>query len=86
MKKMRFGAELPCNVTISTRPHKIITKWVRGYLAQKKLEERREMKKLIYGRRREWLEHNRLVKVVAEKVKDTGSIAFGWWEEYIECS
>ena len=43
------------------------------------MEERRN-EKLIHGRRIEWLEDNRLIRVVAEKLKYAESI--GWWEEY----
>ena len=38
------------------------------------------MKKLMYGKRLEGLEDNRLVKIVAEKLKDAGNV--GWWGEY----
>ena len=41
-------------------------------LGWKKLEEKREGKKLMYGKRLEGLEDNRLVKIVAEKLKDAG--------------
>ena len=37
-------------------------------------------KKLMYGKRLEGLEDNRLVKIVAEKLKDAGNV--GWWGEY----
>ena len=47
---------------------------VRGDLGWRKLEERREGKKLMYGKRLEGLEDNRLVKVVAEKLKDAGNV------------
>ena len=53
---------------------------VRGDLGWRKLEERREERKLLYGKRLENLEDSRLVKVVAEKLKNTGGV--GWWEEY----
>ena len=53
---------------------------VRGDLGWRKLEERREGKKLMYGKRLEGLEDNRLVKIVAEKLKDAGNV--GWWGEY----
>ena len=48
-----------------------------GDLGWKKLEEGREVKKLMYGKRLEGLEDNRLVKTVAEKLKDAGNV--GWW-------
>ena len=41
------------------------------------MDERREMKKVIYERRTEWLEDNRVVKVVTNELKETWSI--GWW-------
>ena len=50
---------------------------VRDDLGWRKLEERREVKKLMYGKRLEGLEDNRLVKIVAEKLKDAGNV--GWW-------
>ena len=37
-------------------------------------------KAILYGKRLENLEDIRLVKVVAEKLKNTGGV--GWWEEY----
>ena len=53
---------------------------VRGDLGWRKLDQRREERKLLYGKRLENLEDSRLVKVVAEKLKNTGGV--GWWEEY----
>ena len=53
---------------------------VRGDLGWRKLEERREAKKLLYGKRLEGLEDSRLVKAVAEKLKEAGNV--GWGEEY----
>ena len=53
---------------------------VRGDLGWRKLEERKEGKKLMCGKRLEGLEDNRLVKIVAEKLKDAGNV--GWWREY----
>ena len=53
---------------------------VRGDLGWRKLEERREGKKLMHGKRLEGLEDNRLVKIVVEKLKDAGNV--GWWGEY----
>ena len=38
------------------------------------------MKRLMYGKRLEGLEDNRLVNIVAEKLKDAGNIR--WWGEY----
>ncbi len=52
---------------------------VRGDLGWRKLEERREEKKLLYGKRIDNLEDDRLVKIVAEKLKNMGGV--GWWEE-----
>ena len=51
---------------------------VRGDLGWRKLEDRREERKLLYGKRLENLEDSRLVKVVAGKLKNTGGV--GWWE------
>ena len=53
---------------------------VRGDLGWRKLEERREAKKLLYGKRLEGLEDSRLGKAVAEKLKEAGNV--GWGEEY----
>ena len=47
---------------------------VRGDLGWRKLEEKREGKKLMYGKRLEGLEDNRLVKIVVEKLKDAGNV------------
>ena len=47
---------------------------VRGDQCWRKLEERREGKKLVYGKSLEGLEDNRLVKIVGEKLKDTGNV------------
>ena len=44
------------------------------------MEERREAKKLLYGKRLEGLEDSRLVTVVSQKLKDAQNV--GWWEEY----
>jgi len=46
----------------------------------RKLEERREVKKLMYGKRLEGLEDNRLVKILTEKLKDARIV--GQWEKY----
>ena len=53
---------------------------VRGDLGWKKLEERREEKKVLYGRRVERLDDSRLVKVIMEKMQDCGSVS--WQGEY----
>ncbi len=54
---------------------------VRGDLGWRKMEERREeKKKLLYGRRFEDLEEDRLVCIFEEKLKTAGEI--GWREEY----
>jgi len=50
---------------------------VQGDLGWRELEERREAKTLLYGKR---LEDSRLVKVVVQKLKDAENV--GWWEEY----
>ena len=47
---------------------------VRGDLGWRKLEERRKERKPLYGKRLENLEDSRLVKVVAEKLKNTGGV------------
>ena len=39
----------------------------------KKLEERREEKKMLYGRRVERLDDSRLVKIIMKKMRDCGS-------------
>ena len=43
-------------------------------------EERREEKKVLYGRRVERLDESRLVKVIMEKMQDCGSVS--WQGEY----
>lgn len=54
---------------------------VQGGLDWRKLEERREAKALLCGKRLEGLaEDSRLVRVVVQKLKDAGNV--GWWEEY----
>ena len=53
---------------------------VRGDLGWKKLEERREEKKVLYGRRVERLDDSRLVKARMEKMQDCGSVS--WQGEY----
>ena len=53
---------------------------VQGDLGWRKLEEKREEKKLLYGLRLDMLEDDRLVKVVADELATTGKI--GWWEDY----
>lgn len=53
---------------------------VRGELGWWSLEERREEKKLLYGRRFYGMEDDRLVKKVMECVKRVGPI--GWWGEF----
>ena len=53
---------------------------VRGEMGWRKLEERREEKKMLYGRRFWELGEERLVKPIVEKLKESGSI--GWREEY----
>ena len=53
---------------------------VRGDLEWKKLEERREEKKVLYGRRVERLDDSRLVKMILEKMQDCGN--FSWQGEY----
>ncbi len=50
----------------------------RGDLGWKKLEERSEEKKILYGRRLRRLEDGRLVKTfIAEKMKGWGNV--NWW-------
>ena len=53
---------------------------VRGDLGWKKLEERREEKKMLYGRRVERLDDRRLVKMIMKKMRDYGSAS--WQGEY----
>ncbi len=53
---------------------------MRGDLGWRKLEERPEEKKLLFGKRIDNLEDDRLVKIVAEKLKNMGGV--GWWGEY----
>ena len=53
---------------------------IRGEMGWRKLEERREEKKMLYGRRFWELGEERLVKLIVEKLKESGSI--GWREEY----
>ena len=49
---------------------------VRGDLGWRMLEDRREEERLMYGKRLEGLEDNRLVTIVEEKLKDAGNV--GW--------
>ena len=49
---------------------------VRGDLGWRKLEDRREGERLMYGKRLEGLGDNRMVKIVEEKLKDAGNV--GW--------
>ena len=51
-----------------------------GEMGWRKFEERREEKKMLYGRRFWELGEERLVKLILEKLKESGSI--GWREEY----
>ena len=51
-----------------------------GEMGWRRLEERREEKKMLYGRRFWELGKERLVKLIVEKLKESGSI--GWREEY----
>ena len=53
---------------------------IHGEMGWRKLEERREEKKTLYGRRFWELGEERLVKLIVEKLKESGSI--GWREEY----
>ena len=53
---------------------------VRGNLRWKKLEERREEKKVLYGRRVERLDDSRMFKMIMEKMQDCGSVS--WQGEY----
>ena len=51
-----------------------------GEMRWRKLEERREEKKMLYGRRFWELGEERLVKLIVEKLKESGGV--GWREEY----
>ena len=51
-----------------------------GLWQEKKLEERREEKKVLYGRRVERLDDSRLVKMIMKKMQDCGSVS--WQGEY----
>ena len=53
---------------------------LQGDLGWRKLEERREEMKVLFGKRLKGMEESRLVKVVVEKLREVGRI--GWWEEY----
>ena len=53
---------------------------IRGEMGWRKLEERREEKKMLYGRRFWELGEERLVKLIVEKLKESGGV--GWREEY----
>lgn len=49
---------------------------IRGEMGWRKLEERREEKKMLYGRRFWELGEERLVKLIVEKLKESGGV--GW--------
>ena len=51
---------------------------VQGDLGWRKLEEKREEMKVVFGKRLERMEESRLVKMVVEKLREDGGI--GWWE------
>ena len=55
---------------------------IRGEMGWRKLEERREEKKKLYGRRfwELYIGEERLVKLIVEKLKESGGV--GWREEY----
>ena len=53
---------------------------VRRPIGWKELEERREEKNILYGRRVERLDDGRLVEVIARKREECGRIS--WWGEY----
>ena len=54
---------------------------IRGDLGWRKLEERREEKKVLYGRRLQRLDDNRLVKQITAEMKECGGVS---WES--ECA
>ena len=54
---------------------------VQGDLGWRKLEQRREEMKVMFGKRLEVLEEARLVLKVVNKLREDGG--FGWWEEYV---
>ena len=53
---------------------------VRGDLGWRRLEERREEKKVLFGRRMGELGEERLVKWIVEKLQEASGV--GWREEY----
>ena len=53
---------------------------MQGNLGWRKMEERREEMKVLFGKGLEGLEESQLVKMVVEKQREDGGI--DWWEEY----
>ena len=53
---------------------------MQGDLGWRKLKERKEEMKVLFGKRLEGMEESQLVKMVVEKLREDGGI--GWWEEY----
>ena len=53
---------------------------VQGDVGWRKLEERREEMKVLFGKRLEGMEESRLVKMVVEKLREYGGI--GWRKDY----
>ena len=50
------------------------------YLGCRKLEERGEEKKVLFGKRLEGMDDSQLLKAVVEKLREDRGIE--WWEEY----
>ena len=53
---------------------------MQGDLGWRKLEERGEEIKVLFGKRLEGMEESRLVKMAVEKLREDGGI--GWWKKY----